>query len=439
MYTRYTRMHGIHDSSNSDATTSQEYEELAKQAHVVLPEPEPVLEVGPTQMVNIITFDNQHAVPAIKRPEEIINCAMQWYQSCDVKVEIINTTVFLPMIDNISLGDSFPVEELDFYMNQLLPIIEQQAQLTKKMQDLKMLFNQKKGKKNAPIRESMEWNVDNIYPYNYNNDPFLNSASKWSDEDAELETEFAKVPLSKHQSDEHTHKPFMPTAMVVSFDSSQTFILTHWEKEDYDLALRLLNCEEFKFRLEFSTDAQNLPFLEMMKVMFNEKQFESDNQLAESVQHIKRYTETHSVNEWELNKTTEIIHNKFEIIEKGDESVKLKSSVICDIVSKQLSTYNCFKSCGFKNRLADYLCRLGLQKKRYSDGYYYHAIRLKECNSNNSMFFFGGTKGQQNSLGEFCGKKTLNYQIRSEPKVTIFGPGTDVFWNESSWLMDHDH
>jgi arginine repressor len=58
----------------------------------------------------------------------------------------------------------------------------------------------------------------------------------------------------------------------------------------------------------------------------------------------------------------------------------MKASTLYDIVIK--SQYVCkidkTKITGFKNRLSNYLKDLGLQKKRYNDGYYYYGIVKKE-------------------------------------------------------------
>ena len=51
-------------------------------------------------------------------------------------------------------------------------------------------------------------------------------------------------------------------------------------------------------------------------------------------------------------------------------------SSICKIDKSKLS--------GFRNRLSTYLKELGLQKKRYNDGYYYYGI-IDKCAINENL------------------------------------------------------
>lgn len=62
-----------------------------------------------------------------------------------------------------------------------------------------------------------------------------------------------------------------------------------------------------------------------------------------------------------------------------DINKKMKASTLYDIVirAESCKIYN-DKIAGFRNRLSNYLKELGLQKKRYNDGYYYYGITEKD-------------------------------------------------------------
>ena len=62
----------------------------------------------------------------------------------------------------------------------------------------------------------------------------------------------------------------------------------------------------------------------------------------------------------------------------NDIDNKIKAKVLYDILIKEkLCVIDKTKLAGFKNRLSNYLKELNLQKKRYSDGYYYYGIVKK--------------------------------------------------------------
>ena len=57
----------------------------------------------------------------------------------------------------------------------------------------------------------------------------------------------------------------------------------------------------------------------------------------------------------------------------------MKASVLYDIVTKSdMCKIDKSKISGFRNRLSNYLKEIGLQKKRYNDGYYYYGIVAKD-------------------------------------------------------------
>ena len=67
------------------------------------------------------------------------------------------------------------------------------------------------------------------------------------------------------------------------------------------------------------------------------------------------------------------LKNRYKI--SSDINHKMKASVIYDIIIKDESCIiDKLKISDFKNRLSVYLKDIGLQKKRYNDGYYYYGI-----------------------------------------------------------------
>ncbi len=80
---------------------------------------------------------------------------------------------------------------------------------------------------------------------------------------------------------------------------------------------------------------------------------------------------------------------KFYVL-SDDINKKMKASALYNtIISSGIFNFdNKFTLSGFRNRLSVYLKNLGLQKKRYNDGYYYYGIVPILNNYNNVLLEF---------------------------------------------------
>jgi len=87
---------------------------------------------------------------------------------------------------------------------------------------------------------------------------------------------------------------------------------------------------------------------------------------------------------------------------------KIKAKVLYDILTKEkLCVIDKTKLAGFKNRLSNYLKELNLQKKRYSDGYYYYGIVKKTLVKENKKELKNITdiiEERNNLFGEMTGE-----------------------------------
>jgi len=99
-------------------------------------------------------------------------------------------------------------------------------------------------------------------------------------------------------------------------------------------------------------------------IEFSNNKLNNNKQLLEEEKSVKHYLNTY------YNITNDIEH-------------KIKAKVLYDtLIKEKLCVIDKTKLAGFKNRLSNYLKELNLQKKRYSDGYYYYGIVKKEPENN---------------------------------------------------------
>lgn len=74
----------------------------------------------------------------------------------------------------------------------------------------------------------------------------------------------------------------------------------------------------------------------------------------------------------ELENIKRYLGRSYEILD--DINYKIKASVLCQEIAKQL-VYDAAAAQGLNVRLSNYLKDMGLQKKRYNDGYYYYGLK----------------------------------------------------------------
>lgn len=151
----------------------------------------------------------------------------------------------------------------------------------------------------------------------------------------------------------------------------------------------IFECTEYGFTELFTvkvknTDEEIEAFIKKQydRVIFNNIEELTQALLSTSqfIEFIKNKQERSGPLVEEEKSVKEYLKNYFVISE--DINKKMKASSLFDIVTKSdLCKIDKSKFQGFKNRLSNYLKEIGLQKKRYNDGYYYYGIIEKELTS----------------------------------------------------------
>ncbi len=83
--------------------------------------------------------------------------------------------------------------------------------------------------------------------------------------------------------------------------------------------------------------------------------------------------------EYEENRVKDFIQYNYELSGSLEPEYRMKATVLSEVLEEHLSIKSSDKL-SFRNRLSKYLINLGLNKKRFSDGFYYYGIRSKALN-----------------------------------------------------------
>ena len=140
------------------------------------------------------------------------------------------------------------------------------------------------------------------------------------------------------------------------------------------------NHPEFGFIKLFGITTNNKDLFKFIEREFNNVHFndveEVNKKLLVTSQYIdfsNKHNDSNNIASSEENQVKKFLNSKYTI--DDDVNHKMKASTLYDIIinSKIVKIEN-EKISGFRTRLSKYLKDIGLQKKRYNDGFYYYGI-----------------------------------------------------------------
>lgn len=184
-----------------------------------------------------------------------------------------------------------------------------------------------------------------------------------------------------------------------------------------DVTYIIKNYPEYGFIKLFDIATNNKDIISFVEKEFNAIHFndieEINKKLLVTSQYIdfsNKHNNAINIASSEENQVKKFLNSKYII--DNDINHKMKASILYDLIvnSKVVKIEN-NKVSGFRTRLSKYLKDIGLQKKRYNDGFYYYGIYEKE----NKSFKYGTRDNKIN-----IDIRELENQRREEEKIFIF-------------------
>ena len=185
---------------------------------------------------------------------------------------------------------------------------------------------------------------------------------------------------------------------------------------DLDTLTSIFEYSEYGFIELFSIKTDNDEIELFLNKQYNGNIFNNSTEINQSLVSTSQFIEfsnnKQNDNKQLLEEEKSVKHylNTFYDI-TNDIDNKIKAKVLYDILTKEkLCVIDKTKLAGFKNRLSNYLKELNLQKKRYSDGYYYYGIVKKTLVKENKKEFKNITditdiiEERNNLFGEMTGE-----------------------------------
>ncbi len=136
---------------------------------------------------------------------------------------------------------------------------------------------------------------------------------------------------------------------------------------------------EYGFQLLTSYTTNNNDIVQFIQTMFNKKTFENKEEIESKLLTTEKYIKFCEETMLKQDETSEYdivknyVNHLYEIVTNNSEH-KLKATEIFEIFEKKQEYLGLKVDTNFRNRLSKYLIDMGLQKKRFSDGYYYFGL-----------------------------------------------------------------
>jgi len=165
--------------------------------------------------------------------------------------------------------------------------------------------------------------------------------------------------------------------VIFNVDCNKTLVIN----SSNNMEIEILNSNpEFGFLELFTITTSNDEIIKFINNQFSNGCFLDidilNKKLEQTAEHIK-LLEQEKAKDNSLTKEKSIVTNYFKtnFIINDDINKRMKASTLYDLViNSNVLNLPKDKLSGFKNRLSEYLKEIGLQKKRYNDGFYYYGI-----------------------------------------------------------------
>jgi len=161
--------------------------------------------------------------------------------------------------------------------------------------------------------------------------------------------------------------------IVLHEESLFTFVVENPTTEEYNIVKN----KRFGFQLKFEANIEDT-MNSIMNKLFNEKCFESLIELDKEIETMNVLINKNASDFKDIREKKQVekfIHDNYEV--NNNVGDKMKASELCTLIEENFQTLGiCVGNIiAFRNRLSKYLLDIGLQKKRFGDGFYYYGLK----------------------------------------------------------------
>lgn len=354
--------------------------------------------------LQLISFDDTNMIPVVKLEDHMMNILLNWYDKCDSLLDIVDIDFEIP--ENIKQYELYDVLYKPFNKNNIVcfkdNFLPKYIELINDKQQVNKLKNElynNGSEQSSNIPKKREKTLADLGIV-----------------ENEVEKEKGVVDATFKENIVEPHNKPLNYQIIIEDDNDkddneknvyvlihtyylQTIVLIEPTQNEIDL---------FKYNTEYGfiqllhCVTNNEHIIDGIQTTYKNRGFDNACDVTKSLELINKIIDTNKT----MNKTKKSSKSEETIIKKHiidnykitqDVDNRIKASTLLNTIVEFVFNFEEIlgkehltkvHDYGFKIRLAKYLTDLGLQKKRYNDGYYYYGIVKKEVSfveTNNSI------------------------------------------------------
>ena len=180
--------------------------------------------------------------------------------------------------------------------------------------------------------------------------------------------------ITNSENDKIIKQTEIEFVIILNYNNLITIVLENPSLDEKDIYTK---ATEFGFINLFSIKTDNKQIINFITKNFYLSQFDNIDEINTHLQILSQYFDLYS-NKTDDEETEVSDFLKTYYIIDTDPNNKIKFSELYNtITTTPIINLNKLTLSNFKNRLSKYLKNLGLDKKRYQDGYYYYGLKKK--------------------------------------------------------------
>jgi hypothetical protein len=343
----------------------------------------------------MINFENDTSLTVININEKYLDIITKWYEKANLIFDFEKLDIKIPKIINLNkyyqeLSINIETNQKEDFINSLLPKVISKIILIESINKDLDKFNKSKSEfKHISERAEINRDYKSLKDLNINIPiNFLNTVNDDLCEFNNYSQYNSKVynstvsglnyydvidydTVNKINENKYT--------IILNYISLKTIIITKLSKDDKFI---LDNYSEYGFIKLFDilvVDNQQLS--DYIITTFDNKIFDNSNEINKILDIVSTYIDLYKNSNNDEFKIKEYITCNYNI--DNDINNKIKFTNLFNSITTDLEISN---PNSLKNHLSQYLKNLGLNKKRFNDGYYYYGITKKEFIDKKELF-----------------------------------------------------
>lgn len=370
----------------------------------------------------LLNQEDDTLIPVIKMSDEYMDIIKEWYDMSEMILDIEETDIKIPSninkfeLDNL-LFKPFPLHKKDNFIKDYVPKYILKLILDKTLKQNTYFSGSTYDAGNKSLKISLATiGIDNII-FNNKKKNTENILKSFNDTDIDIEdtteiddsedkivyaSNYYDMKLNaNYEMDKPYENPYVNLTVILNYYNLNTIVVKEINDKQNEI---INNYTEYGFIKLFDILTNNELVKGFIHNTYANNKFNDKDEIIKLLgvtsDFIKIYNKLDKENSKVLDEQTQIknyLETNFIIDDDINNRIKF-TELLSLIENSPLIDIDKMKLKGLRNRLPNYLKNLGLNKKRYNDGYYYYGIKSKYSQEKTTQTLYSECKNERLQL-----------------------------------------